>query len=130
MLGPHLTQDNHAEVLSRAKFRTKKEIAKLVRCLAPLPAVPDRVEPLGPAAMGTPREATWAEFVESLCPPVRELPARDRPSDWMNESERVEVLHEAGKPSPATEIAAPALRYPRTRWSDFDHLRGTIEVRA
>ncbi|HWP04583.1 MAG TPA: hypothetical protein VNN72_02520, partial [Polyangiaceae bacterium] len=31
MLGPHLTEENHAEVLGRAKFRTKKEIATLVR---------------------------------------------------------------------------------------------------
>ena len=39
MLGPHLTPGNHLEVISRAKFRTKKEIAKLVRELHPLPAV-------------------------------------------------------------------------------------------
>ena len=37
MLGPHLTLENHLDVLARAKFRTKKEIAKLVRTLAPLP---------------------------------------------------------------------------------------------
>src|SRR6187455_1054954 len=35
MLGPHLTPDNHVEVLARAKFRTKKELAKLVRELNP-----------------------------------------------------------------------------------------------
>jgi hypothetical protein len=34
--------------MARAKFRTKKEISKLVRVLAPLPQVPDRIEPLGP----------------------------------------------------------------------------------
>ena len=28
MIGPHLTLENHVEVLARAKFRTKKEIAK------------------------------------------------------------------------------------------------------
>src|SRR6186713_3703964 len=27
MLGPHLTPENHVEVLARAKFRTKKELA-------------------------------------------------------------------------------------------------------
>src|SRR5688572_14395464 len=37
MLGPHLTRDNHLDVLARAKHRTKKEIAKLVRVLDPLP---------------------------------------------------------------------------------------------
>src|SRR5882762_4876901 len=49
MLGPHLTPENHVGVLGRAKFRTKKELAKLVRDLNPLPQVPDRMEPLGPA---------------------------------------------------------------------------------
>src|SRR6187402_2278665 len=47
MLGPHLTLENHVEVLARAKFRTKKELAKLVRELHPLPRVPDLMEPLG-----------------------------------------------------------------------------------
>ena len=58
MLGPHLTPENHVEVLGRAKFRTKKELAKLVRELHPLPAVPDLIEPLGPE-LKTPRGPTW-----------------------------------------------------------------------
>src|SRR5687767_5368893 len=37
MLGPHLTEENLSEVLLRAKHRTKKEIARLVRQLDPLP---------------------------------------------------------------------------------------------
>ncbi len=49
MLGPHLTEGNLREVLARAKFRTKRELARLVRILDPLPAVPARIEPLGPA---------------------------------------------------------------------------------
>ena len=56
LLGPHLTEENHTEALARAKHRTKREIAKLVRLLDPLPAVPARVEPLGPGlATATPR---------------------------------------------------------------------------
>src|SRR5688572_14991718 len=84
LLGPHLTEGNHLEVLARAKFRTKREIAKLVRTLAPLPDVPDRVEPLRlvPRALRSP---TWAEFVESFCPPVRELKPGERPRDWVND---------------------------------------------
>ena len=31
MIGPHLKPENFAEVLSRAKFRTKKELGKLLR---------------------------------------------------------------------------------------------------
>src|SRR5690349_6605607 len=72
MLGPHLTDENQLTLLSLAKFRTKKEISKLIRRVAPLPMVPDRVEPLGlsPPSSSNP---TWAEFIESLCPPVRDI---------------------------------------------------------
>src|SRR5689334_10010935 len=72
MLGPHLTDENQLTLLSLAKFRTKKEISKLIRRVAPLPMVPDRVEPLGssPPSSSNP---TWAEFIESLCPPVRDV---------------------------------------------------------
>jgi hypothetical protein len=72
-------------VLGRARFRTKKELAKLIRELHPLPDVPDLVEPLGPAPMQALRKPTWLEFVESLSPPVRELPPGERPRDWAND---------------------------------------------
>jgi 5-methylcytosine-specific restriction endonuclease McrA len=85
MIGPHLTPDNHLEVLGRAKFRTKKELGELVRELNPLPRVPDCIEPLGPSLPRTPRAPTWAEFAASLCPPVRELPAGERPRAWAND---------------------------------------------
>lgn len=91
MIGPHLTPENQADVLGRARFRTKKELGKLIRELHPLPRVPDLVEPLGPAPMKALRAPTWAEFVESLCPPVRELPVGERPSDWANDGEEVSV---------------------------------------
>jgi hypothetical protein len=85
MLGPHLTKENLGQVLLRAKHRTKKEIARLVRELDPLPEVPPRIEPLGPApARLVPAAPTWEAFVSSLCP-VRELSPGDRPSDWMED---------------------------------------------
>jgi 5-methylcytosine-specific restriction endonuclease McrA len=85
MIGPHLTPENQTEVLGRARFRTKKELAKLVRELNPLPRIPDRLEPLGPEPMQALRKPTWLEFVESLSPPVRELPAGEHPRDWAND---------------------------------------------
>ena len=75
LLGPHLTDENYVGLLSLAKFRTKREISKLVRRVAPLPLVPDRVEPLGPSKTSS-LDPSWTAFVESLCPPVRELPGR------------------------------------------------------
>jgi len=85
MIGPHLTPQNQLELLARAKFRTKKELGKLVRELNPLPQVPDRIEPLGPSLPRTLRAPTWAEFAASLCPRVRDLPAGTRPRDWAND---------------------------------------------
>jgi hypothetical protein len=85
MIGPHLTLENHQRVLGRAKFRTKKEVAKLVRELSPLPGVLDCIEPLGPAPARPLTNPTWAQFVTSLAPQVRDLPAGERPCDWAND---------------------------------------------
>jgi 5-methylcytosine-specific restriction endonuclease McrA len=82
LLGPHLTRENFGDVMARAKHRSKKEIAKLVRVLDPLPDVPARIEALGPVHQGAVRNPTWAEQVASFCP-VRELTPGDRPRDWV-----------------------------------------------
>ena len=85
MIGPHLTEENCGEVLARARFRTKREIAKLVRELDPLPDVPARVEPLGPSlGVATPRAPTWSEYVAAFNP-VRELAPGERPADWIDD---------------------------------------------
>jgi hypothetical protein len=97
MLGPHFTRENLGDVLARAKHRTKKEIAKLVRILNPLPAVPARIEALGPSPLAVVHtHPTWAEQVASFCP-VRELLPDDRPADWV----------EPGKLSVPERIEAP-----------------------
>jgi hypothetical protein len=83
LLGPHLTETNFVEVLARAKHRTKRELAALVRVLDPLSSVPARIEPLGPApARQIPGAATWEAIAQALCP-VRELAVGDRPRDWI-----------------------------------------------
>ena len=82
LLGPHLTEMNLAGIIARAKHRTKRELMRLVRILDPLPAVPARIEPLGPApARVLPGTPTWQDFVGSLCP-VRELSEGERPREW------------------------------------------------
>src|SRR5690349_8469874 len=40
LLAPHLTDENHAEVLHRAAGRSKEEIRELVAALAPRPPLP------------------------------------------------------------------------------------------
>jgi 5-methylcytosine-specific restriction endonuclease McrA len=96
MIAPHLTPENQAEVLGRARFRTKKELAKLVRELSPLPGVPDVVEPLGSEPVQGCRNPTWPQFVRSFCPPVRDLPAGERPRDWANDGLDEEPAAKAG----------------------------------
>jgi hypothetical protein len=87
MIGPHLTPENHVEVLGRAKFRTKRELGRLVRELCPLPQVPDRIEPIGPQLRRTLRRPTWEEYVSARAPRVRELPQGERPRDWASEDD-------------------------------------------
>ncbi|HEY8943038.1 MAG TPA: hypothetical protein VIM73_02200, partial [Polyangiaceae bacterium] len=66
LLGPHLTEENYREVLKVAKHRSKREITRLVRQLDPLPAVPTRIEPLGPAPAGTSaNNASWEAYMHA-----------------------------------------------------------------
>jgi hypothetical protein len=88
LLGPHLTEGNHAELLARARFRTKREIERLVAEMAPGRDVPSRIVALtragaadsvvAPLAEDTagllagPRNS-WATYVRSLAGAVRHL---------------------------------------------------------
>jgi 5-methylcytosine-specific restriction endonuclease McrA len=102
LLGPHLTDQNHRELLACAKHRSKKEIVRLVRSVSPLPAVPAVVEPLGPAPVGiAPVSPTWSQLVSSMCP-IRELSPGDRPKDWLVEDAARDCF-EAPPAEPATD---------------------------
>jgi hypothetical protein len=107
MLGPHLTPENHVEVLGRAKFRTKKELAKLVRELSPLPQVPDLIEPLRaePAPPLATTRPSWERFASSFEPPVRDLRPGERPREWANDDDAVAL--EATSTPPAGSALAP-----------------------
>ena len=113
MLGPHLTPDNIVEVLGRAKFRTKKELARLIRELHPLPLVPDLVEPLRPEPRPL-RRPTSEEYAASLAPAVRELPPGERPKDWANDANDASDasdasdVNESSSSSAGSELTAPA----------------------
>ncbi|HEY8945753.1 MAG TPA: hypothetical protein VIM73_15895 [Polyangiaceae bacterium] len=102
LLGPHLTEENHREVLKLAKHRSKREITRLVRQLDPLPSVPARIEPLGPAPLGSsPSNASWEGFLHALNP-VRELVPEQCPKEWLHVGEEslVETL-ESGEQATA-----------------------------
>ncbi|HEY6725068.1 MAG TPA: hypothetical protein VI197_13620 [Polyangiaceae bacterium] len=86
LLAPYLTDENHLELLTLAKHRTKQEVLRLVRKLDPQPTVRDRIEPLGPEPVGIPipRAPDWRNFVESFAPGGRELAPGDSPKDWID----------------------------------------------
>jgi hypothetical protein len=103
LIGPHLTDANVVEVAARAKFRTKKEVVKLVRLLSPLPDVPSRIEPPGLEAHRSAPRATWSNLMAARCP-VRELQPEERPGNWLPPSEEGETFAMAAD-STATEPA-------------------------
>jgi hypothetical protein len=94
LVGPHLTEANVVEVGARAKFRTKKEVVKLVRLLSPLPDVPSRIEPLGLEAHRPAPRATWGNLLAARCP-VRELQPDERPGSWLPPAEDNETAEQA-----------------------------------
>jgi hypothetical protein len=108
MLGPLLTPDNLGEVLARAKHRTKKELARLVRSLDPLPTVPPRIEPLGPASLQlAPGAPSWSRWMSAMNP-VRELDPGARPRDWMDGAFSANDASEHFNDGPAPAEHAPA----------------------
>src|SRR5678815_667968 len=78
IIGPHLGGERHTEILRRARFRSKRELARLVAEIDPKPEVLALVEPIGPAEAGP---ATHPAFAEALAGPVRELPLGRKPED-------------------------------------------------
>ncbi|HVY30189.1 MAG TPA: HNH endonuclease signature motif containing protein, partial [Polyangiaceae bacterium] len=129
MIGPHLTAENQADVLGRARFRTKKELAKLVRELHPLPSVPDLVQPLGPVTMmKTLRTPTWAQFVESFCPPARELPPGERPRDWANDGAEEASVNEAELPVGPVPAELPPVTSPQLYQLQFSTVEQHVQL--
>ena len=131
MIAPHLTPENHLAVLARAKFRTKKELGRLIRDLSPLPNTPDIIEPLGPALARHPLDPTWEQFAAALAPEVRDLPAGERPGDWV-EADHGNEGHDDAPGEAVTEDAlpvgpAPADLPPITGPQLFQVQFGTVE---
>jgi 5-methylcytosine-specific restriction endonuclease McrA len=85
LIGPHLTLENHQQLLGRVRFRTKREIERFVAELAPAPDAPARIEPLHDALPDSdPRvdavapartRTTWAAYVRALAGPIRTMQA-------------------------------------------------------
>ena len=112
LLAPHLTAENRSELLARARFRTKREIERLVAEVAPRADIPARIEPLGPSSKTITN--LWQAYTASLRGRVRELEpgiARGQaPAPVFEESGQVadSELDETGRRGAPAESPAPA----------------------
>ncbi len=124
LLAPHLTQENHAELLARARYRTKRELEKLLAQVAPRADVPNVIEPLGPANDGfrRPAPSTYSSMVYGVAGYVRHLtPGNDpsgapsAPHHWLEapvaggaaEGVSEPAVPDQGVATRAAELAAP-----------------------
>ena len=129
------------------------------RTLDPLPRVPPRIEPLGPASSRpAPAAATWSQFMNALNP-VRELEPGARPRDWTgsaacdwvertegapfaNDGSRAARLEQDANATPTVSalarsdteamptVSALALETPRRKSINFDRLREGVVMHA
>ncbi len=91
LLAPHLTPENHRDVLARARHKSKRETEELVARLRPQPPVPDvvrklptRTEATSPAALragtqdpqSTPRDHDAGELLLAVAPAAMAASAR------------------------------------------------------
>jgi hypothetical protein len=133
LLGPHLTDENHREVLARARYRTKREIEKLVAELAPRADVPARIEPLHVSPRAT---ADHATMMAALCGPVRSLPpGNGRGEAPVGALAELELADESSVPSPSTlpepePHPSPALHYKVQFTADQEYMALLEEARA
>jgi hypothetical protein len=112
LLAPHLTQDNHAQLLDRVRGMTKREIEVLVAELAPKPDVPARLRKLPERALkptvafdfAAVRASTVASTI-AVPPPAAASPASMAPSSAALASEDAPLASQA---LPATELTERA----------------------
>lgn len=82
LLGPHLTADNHREVLESARHKSKREVEQIVAALRPRPPVPTTVRklPMPKALDGAPRMVSDAVSEAPALPRPASLPPPPRPA--------------------------------------------------
>jgi len=132
LLGPHLTDDNHRELLARARYRSKREVEKLVAEIAPRNDVPAHIEPLHVASRAA---ADHATMMAALCGPVRNLPQGngrgEAPLGALAELELADaasVLSQASLPD-VEPVPAPAMHYKVQFTADQEYMSLLEEAR-
>jgi hypothetical protein len=70
MIGPHLTEENHREVIEAARHRSKRAVEELVAALRPQPDVPTSIRRLPTARVSTPTTAPPAVAPQGATAPL------------------------------------------------------------
>ena len=79
LLAPHLTAENHQQVLASARHKSKREVEEIVARLRPQPPVASSVRKL-PAPKELLRERVAAPPAPTLAAPAATEPAADQPA--------------------------------------------------
>ena len=90
LLKPHLTADNHGELLEAARHKSKRDVEQMIAALRPLPAVPSSV-----------RKLPAPQAVEPSVPAADEITA----------DERIDHAHKTA-PAPPAIVTRPAVVTP------------------
>jgi len=100
LLAPHLTDDNHQELLAAASRRSKREVEELLARHLPQPVVPSSVRKL-PSAKAIPAPPTALASAAAVSAP---------PAGGLDDDERI-----ASSSLASTALAAPAVPPPTRR---------------
>lgn len=116
LIGPHLTPENQSELLARVRFRTKREIERIVAEIAPAFELPPRIELLRGEQASSIEELdaaparqrnTWAAYVRALAGPVRSrsagIGAGEAPPIAARES-CIDLTAQTGEQAPLREL--------------------------
>ena len=102
-LAPHLTPENHPDVLALARHKSTREIEELVARLHPLPPVPDVIRKL-------PARTPATRTVSNPAPLLVEAHQAPSPSGDDDASEILAAVAPASMHAPGTPPASPARR--------------------
>jgi hypothetical protein len=106
LLAPHLTQDNHAQLLDRVRGMTKREIEVLVAELAPKPDVPARMRKLPERAVKPVAAFDFAAVrATTVASTIAVLPSAAASTTAMPAPAAIEDAPLASPALPTTELA-------------------------
>ncbi|MDQ7829797.1 MAG: hypothetical protein QN122_02120 [Armatimonadota bacterium] len=110
LLAPHLTPENHLQLLEAAAYKSKREVAELVARLSPQPPVPTLVRrlPVRAGLPGPPSHPAGTEQTTEATSPLG--PAAQRGSPASSAHAPPLVLAASSAPAPPSVLAASPAR--------------------